>query len=133
MSFIWNTVSRSGLPRPWELLEWVQRQNMKMITGLVHLSYEEKLKELEIAWRGESFGETLCGFPLLKRCILFYFILFVILSFFLLILLNILLTLKNIVNGYVIHILILLDLWLKYMYPPVIYYMYSLYLYPFLE
>lgn len=47
---------------------------MKMITGLVHLSHEEKLRESELAWRKESFGETSCGFPVLKGCILFIYL-----------------------------------------------------------
>lgn len=31
------------------LLEWIQRKVTKMITGMEHLSYRERLKELELS------------------------------------------------------------------------------------
>lgn len=37
---------RAPSTRNVELLKWVQRRVMKMLIGLKHLSYEERLKEL---------------------------------------------------------------------------------------
>ncbi|GAB0190530.1 mitochondrial enolase superfamily member 1 [Grus japonensis] len=37
-----------------ELLERVQRKAMRMIKGLEHLAYEERLRELGLAWRRED-------------------------------------------------------------------------------
>jgi len=43
-----------------ELLEQVQRRTTKMIRGLEHLSYEDKLRVLGCsAWKREGYGETL--------------------------------------------------------------------------
>ena len=43
-------MSSSGLPstRDMELLETVQQKATKMIRGLEHLSYEERLRELDL-------------------------------------------------------------------------------------
>ena len=38
----WSPQNRNNM----ELLEWVQRRATKMIRGLEHLSYEERLREL---------------------------------------------------------------------------------------
>jgi len=41
---VWNPQHRKGA----ELLEKVQRRAMKMIQGLEHFSYEDRLKELSL-------------------------------------------------------------------------------------
>jgi len=43
-----------------ELLEWVQKRTTIMISGMEHLSYEERLRELDCpASRREDYRETL--------------------------------------------------------------------------
>jgi len=45
-SGVWSPVLGSPFKKDEELLERVQRRATKMITGLEHLSYEERLREI---------------------------------------------------------------------------------------
>ena len=62
---VWGPQHRNGV----ELLERVQTKAMKMIIGLEHLSYEDRLKELDffILEKRRLQGDLIAAFQYLKR------------------------------------------------------------------
>ena len=50
-----------------ELLEWVQRSAMKMIKGLKHISYKDKLRELSLFTLEKGQGRYNCSLPILRE------------------------------------------------------------------
>lgn len=47
-----------------KLLDWAQRSVMKMLRGLEHLPYEDRLGELGV-WRSRDAGRSHCRLPVL--------------------------------------------------------------------